>query len=184
MSPQAASQRAKYEQMWESVEIRPEYSDQCDYVFAKAIKNKPRYDSVEAETNVPWQLIAGINMREASFNFKLGFHNGDPWNEVTTHRPKGRGPFESWEDSAIDALKLLNFAMIDNWDLPLMLEKAEKYNGAGYMNRGVPSPYLWSFTKLYTKGKFSADSVYDPELVDKQVGIAALFLRFQERNML
>jgi hypothetical protein len=29
---------------------------------------------------------------------------GDPWNRTSVHVPKGRGPFKSWEDAAVDAL--------------------------------------------------------------------------------
>lgn len=35
---------------------------------------------------------------------------------------------------------------------------------------GVPTPYLWSFSNLYIKGKFLKDHVFDPEEASKQVG--------------
>jgi lysozyme family protein len=40
----------------------------------------------------------------------------------------------------------------------------------------LPTPYLWSFSNNYEKGKFVADGHYDPEAVSKQCG-AALMLK-------
>jgi lysozyme family protein len=38
----------------------------------------------------------------------------------------------------------------------------------------VPTPYLWSFSSLYEKGKFVADGVFDPAAVSKQCGAAVM----------
>jgi lysozyme family protein len=62
-----------------------------------------------------------------------------------------------------------------------MLYLLEKYNGLGYRMRGVPTPYLWSFSNLYEKGKFVQDGRYDPEAVSKQCG-AALMLKAVAAN--
>lgn len=178
--------KAHYERLWELVIINPEFNDQIDAAFEKAKLNMPRYVEVERQTKVPWQLISAIHMREASFNFNRHFVNGDPLNEVTTHIPKGRGPFDTWEESAIDAIKCVGFINVKSWDTPKMLEMAEKYNGLGYLlfHPACPSPYLWSMTSLYTIGKFGSDAVFNPGLKDKQVGIAALLLRFEEFDLL
>ena len=42
---------------------------------------------------------------------------------------------------------------------------------------GVPSPYLWSGTNVYTRGKFVRDGVYDPNAVSAQIGAVALLKR-------
>ena len=55
----------------------------------------------------------------------------------------------------------------------------EQYNGLGYAFRGMPSPYVWSFTNQYSKGKFSPDHVFRPDLVDPQLGSAPLIKRMQ-----
>ena len=44
----------------------------------------------------------------------------------------------------------------------------------GYKKKGVPNPYLWSFTTEYIKGKYVADGRYDPNAVSKQPGVAAI----------
>jgi lysozyme family protein len=45
----------------------------------------------------------------------------------------------------------------------------------GYRRRGImPTPYLWSYSNLYEKGKFVADGHFDPESVSKQCGTALM----------
>jgi hypothetical protein len=57
-----------------------------------------------------------------------------------------------------------------------MLTMLEQYNGLGYANRGVPSPYLWSGTDQYKSGKYVRDGVYDSAAIDNQPGCAGLLL--------
>jgi lysozyme family protein len=38
----------------------------------------------------------------------------------------------------------------------------------------VATPYLWSYSDHYDKGKFVADGKYNPDAVSKQVGAAIL----------
>src|SRR3954468_4720639 len=65
---------------------------------------KQRYQPVALKTGVPWFVIAVIHEREASQNWSKSLAQGDPWNKKSVHVPKGRGPFKSWEEAAIDAL--------------------------------------------------------------------------------
>ena len=55
-----------------------------------------------------------------------------------------------------------------------MLYLLEKYNGFGYRNMGKATPYLWSFSNLYEKGKYVADGRFDPEAVSKQCGAGVM----------
>jgi lysozyme family protein len=55
----------------------------------------------------------------------------------------------------------------------------EEYNGLGYAARGLPSPYVWAATDQYVKGKYVADGHFDPDVVDQQLGCAALLLELQ-----
>ena len=137
---------------------------------------KARYQSVEKRTGVPWWFIAVVHQREASQSWEANLAQGDPWNKVSTHVPAGRGPFKSWEDAAVDALtKCPPYASRNkDWTPGGALTMLEQYNGLGYANRNVPSPYLWSGTDQYTKGKYVADHVYDPNVVDLQLGCAGL----------
>lgn len=153
---------------------------------SKILANIKRYQFIQKETGVPWQLVAAIHGLEASFNFNACLANGDPLNKVTTHVPKGRGPFLTWEASAIDELQRHHTDAIHEWSIPLCLQFAEKWNGLGVLNKhpGFYSAYLWSFTNIYTGGKYIADGVWDEKAISKQVGVAALFLHLKQSNLL
>lgn len=140
---------------------------------------KARYLKVQALTGVPWWFIAVTHEREASQNWNTQLGQGDPLNRVSTHVPKGRGPFNTWEEGAVDALtKTAPFsARNKDWSAGAALTELEKYNGLGYSKRGIPSPYIWAGTNQYTKGKYVADGVFDPEAVDKQLGCAGLLIK-------
>jgi lysozyme family protein len=146
---------------------------------AKAlVAAKSRYQAVEAKTGVPWFVVAVIHERESSQNWNGSLAQGDPWNRVSTHVPAGRGPFNSWEDAAVDALVNCApyLARNTDWSIAGTLLRLEEYNGLGYANRGVPSPYLWSGTDQYKSGKYVRDGVYDSAAIDSQPGCAGLLL--------
>lgn len=137
---------------------------------------KARYKAVEKLTGVPWWFIAVVHEREASQNWNTQLGQGDPLNKKSIHVPKGRGPFKTWEDGAVDALtKCAPFASKNtDWSPGGALAMLEKYNGLGYANKGRPSPYIWAGTDQYISGKYIADGVYDPNKVDTQLGCAGL----------
>src|SRR3972149_2672104 len=139
---------------------------------------KLRYQKVEAETGVPWYFVAVTHQRESSQRWDRSLAQGDPWNKVSTHVPKGRGPFVSWEAAAIDAL--VNCAPYaaknKDWSVGGLLTLLERYNGIGYFSRGIPSPYIWSGTDQYQRGKYVADGKFDANAIDQQLGCAGLLL--------
>lgn len=142
---------------------------------------KERYLTISARTGVPWFVIAVIHEREASQRWDRSIAQGDPWVKKSTHVPAGRGPFKSFEDAAYDAL--VNCAPYAarwrDWSAGGALTLLEQYNGLGYANKGVPSPYVWSGTDQYRSGKYIRDHVYDPNVVDSQLGCAGLILAMQ-----
>lgn len=151
-------------------------------VALRLYKARPRYQAVERETGVPWPAIAVIHERESSQDWRASLAQGDPWNRVSVHVPAGRGPFDSWEAAAVDALvKCPPFlARHKDWSIAAALTALETYNGIGYAARGVPSPYLWSGTNQYRAGKYIRDGIYDPGKVDPQLGCAALMIALME----
>jgi lysozyme family protein len=94
------------------------------------------------------------------------------------HVPRGRGPFHSWEEAAIDALSNCApyAAKWKDWSIGGALCLLEQYNGEGYWLHGIPSPYLWSGTDQYRRGKYTADGHLDLFAVDRQIGCVALLL--------
>lgn len=149
---------------------------ESDAVAKRLVAAKERYQVVAQATGVPWFVIAVIHQRESSQNWKGSLAQGDPWDKVSVHVPAGRGPFTSWEAAAIDALVNCHpyLARRKDWSLAGVLIALELYNGLGYANKGVPSPYLWAGTDQYKAGKYVADGKYDPNHVDKQLGCAAM----------
>lgn len=140
-------------------------------------ENKARYQTVSLLTSVPWQMIAAIHYRESSLSWGKCLHNGDPLGKKTTRVPAGRGPFYTWEEAAVDALRFDGLAGRDNWTIEKMLQMLEKYNGTGYLkyHPETMSPYVWAGTNLSTeKGKYKADGKFDPNAPEKQLGVAVI----------
>lgn len=157
---------------------------QASVVAKKLVGNRARYLAVAKQSGVPWFVIAVIHQRESSGSFAGVLHNGQKiigTGRKTTLVPKGRGPFASWEEAAIDAL--VNCAPYaarnTDWSVGGTLALLERYNGLGYYNRGLPSPYVWAGTDQYVKGKYIADGKFDPNHVDTQLGCAALLMAMQ-----
>jgi lysozyme family protein len=145
-----------------------------------AAEDRARYETVGHALGIPWWFIASIHLLESGRNFQRHLHNGDKLTARTIQVPKGRpvagNPPFTWEESATDALEMKDFHKRTDWSLARVLYRLEQYNGFGYRPRGIPTPYLWSLTTIYTKGKYASDGKFDPELVSKQCGAAA-FLR-------
>jgi lysozyme family protein len=143
-------------------------------VAKRLVAEKARYQSVEASTGVPWWLIAGIHEREASQNWNTQLAQGDPLHKVSTNEPRGMGPFDTWEEGAIAALKHDGLTSVSDWTLEKALQWQEKYNGWGYFYRGIPSPYVWGATSVQRPGKFVSDGVWSSTTMDRQIGCAAI----------
>jgi lysozyme family protein len=123
-------------------------------------------------------------MRESNCDFNTHLHNGDPLNDDgrykrTTHVPAGKpvapptnGKTYTFEESALDALRT-EFKSLQGADIAEIAFYFEKYNGFGYRQRGVASPYLWASSNQYIKGKYVEDGAkgWRPEVVDKQLGV-------------
>ena len=48
----------------------------------------------------------------------------------------------------------------------------------------MPSPYLWSFSTHYARGKYVADGKWSPTAVSAQCGVAVLLRRLAEKNLI
>ena len=135
-------------------------------------------------------MVGVIHALESSLNFGRHLHNGDPLTartvQVPAGRPKtGQPPF-TWEASASDALRFQGFDKWKDWSIPGTLFKLEGYNGFGYRDHhpDVPSPYLWSFSNHYSRGKYVADGTFSPTAVSAQCGVAVLLRRMAEKKLI
>lgn len=174
--------RVEYERLLAAATIRPERQAAVS-VLARRMADTAhwsRYEAVAESIHAPAHLVALIHAMECGLDFSKHLHNGDPLTARTVHVPAGRplagNPPFSWEASATDALRLRYLDHWTDWSLPGLCYVLEGYNGWGYRryHSSVPSPYLWSFTTVYTAGKYASDGHFDPNLVSKQAGAVAL----------
>lgn len=172
--------RAGYANLWRTISVKSKDADK----FAKIIiANEARYKVIEAKTGVPWFFVGVLHMRESSCNFAGVLHNGEKIigkNKKTTLVPKGRGPFSSWEEAAVDALTLKGLEKIKDWPIERMGYESERYNGLGYTQRGINSPYLWAGSNHQQPGKYIADHVWSSTAMDTQMGTMTVLKRISE----
>lgn len=179
--------RPEYERLFNSCEIKPSKFAEIDAIANGIIAHQTRYEGIGKPLNIPWYFIGITHHMECGLSFKKHLHNGDPLTAKTKQVPKGRPlgtpPF-TFEQSAKDALLLQKLDKVTDWSIPGVLFVFEKFNGFGYRKKTInmPSPYLWSYSNHYTKGKFSADGLYDPKLVSKQAGTASILRRLTEKQ--
>lgn len=154
-------------------------------IAVKAITFKDRYMWVSERTGIPWCLIASLHNKESSARFTRNLCNGEPLNQVTKLVPKGLGPWETWEASAIDALKLQKritdqLDVSNGWSFAEKLWWAECYNGLGYRSHNINTPYVWANSNHYTKGGYPSDGHYDPNHVVKNSGVFSVIWSINE----
>lgn len=181
--------RAEYTQLFATSVVRPERVASADALAKKLAQSQGRYEAVARAVSMPWQVVAVIHLKEGGGTdgvFDKHLHNGDPLTDRTVHTPKGHPvegtpPF-TWEQSATDALA--RFRAWTDWSAAGTLWQLERYNGWGYRNHGVPTPYLWAWTQHYEKGKFVGDGHFDPEAVSSRSGVAAVLRRMEALSII
>lgn len=169
------SMAAGYRNLWNGMHVtRPRDAKAA----ARAIiADSAAYRAVEKKTGVPWFWIACVHTRESGRDFGGVLHNGERiigTGRKTKLVPAGRGPFDSWDAAAADALRYKGLDDIGDWSLERCLYEFERYNGFGYVARGVNSPYVWAGTSLQQRGKYVADGAFDASHWDTQLGCAAI----------
>lgn len=175
--------KEQYLKLWNTMEISN--IAVVDSVVIKIYNNIETYKLASKKCLVPWSFIACIHSLETSLDFTKHLHNGDSLKAKTIRVPKGRplvgNPPYSWEESVEDALKLKGLHKWGDWSIEGSLYQFERYNGFGYRNKGINSPYLWSYTNHYKSGKYVSDGKFDPNAISKQIGCAALLKRIFDR---
>jgi lysozyme family protein len=184
------SLRAEYEELFTTCQVLPRRRRMVDKVVKQIAATRARYEAIETAIGVPWGLVATIHAMESSRNFNKHLHNGDPLTARTVQVPAGRPrdgqpPF-TWEASAEDALQLKKLNRWTDWSVAGMLFKLEVYNGWGYRryHPEVKSPYLWSFSTHYARGKYVADGTFSNNAVSRQLGGAVILRRLAENGLL
>ena len=173
VSNEIQKRESLYESMIIKSSVLPSLYTQVGFIKS----NQPRYESISHHFPNPglkWWLVAVLHSLECSLNFTRYLGNGQPLNQVTTISPKGRGPFDTFEAGAIDAIEENELDKIADWSIGNVLFKLEGYNGYGYIQHGINSPYLWAGSNQYVSGKFISDGHFDPRDISSQIGVALL----------
>jgi lysozyme family protein len=173
--------RDEYVEFFRLAQPRPERAGDLGFYLTRLNKHRDRYQAVGEPLGIPWYFIGCIHALEGGFDFNAHMFNGDPLTARTVRVPRGQpetppanGVSYTWEESATAAMRFKGFDLDGEWSLPRLLYRWEGYNGFGYRSRGVPTPYLWSFSTLYDKGRFVADHQFDPNARSKQAGAAIM----------
>jgi len=168
-----------YSQLLTSVQIRAKAAIEAARIRDRIIRNLSAYRNLELKTKIPWWWIASIHSLECDLDFTQHLANGDPIDDVTYREPIGI-PGGTWEECAIAALTLKSWLFDEiNWGDPSScLYAAERYNGMGYRlyHPDTLSPYLWSGTSHYSKGKYVADGKWSDTAVSSQVGAVPIWM--------
>jgi lysozyme family protein len=185
-----AALRTEYERLFAGCRVRSDRAGAVDGIVDRLVAARTRYAGLETVLGTPWHVVAAIHSLESGQRFDRHLHNGDPLTARTTHVPAGRPPRGNppftWEASAQDALQLHGFDRWHDWSVAGVMYKLEQYNGWGYrqFHPQVLSPYLWSFSQHYQKGKYVADGHFDPNAVSQQCGAAVLLRRMVDRGLI
>ena len=178
----------EYTRLYKTCDAQANHFNAIDKLVDKILSHRSRYENVSNTLGIPWYFIASIHNMESSQNFSKHLHNGDPLTartrQVPKNRPKTGTPPFTWEESAVDALKLRRLHKLKDWSLPRMLYELEGYNGWGYRlyHSHVKSPYLWSYSSHYISGKYVADGTWSDTAKSRQCGAVALIKRLDERG--
>ena len=180
--------RPVYEDNWTNLKIRPSREPAASKAAKRITAGKPRYQKVEKSTSVPWWFVGLVHLRESDLDFTKQLGQGDPLDQVSTHEPKGMGPYRgpsAFEDSCVDALKHEGYLNQPDWSVARTCYRLEGYNGYGYHSHGVNSPYLYGGSTLYgppeaRAGKYVKDGVFSDSFNDPQLGTLVVLKKMME----
>ncbi len=171
----------EYRDLFKNSTILPQHKKEIDSIANAITRNQSRYTPITIITKVPEHVIGLIHSMECNLDFSRHLHNGDPLSSRTINEPVGRpvsgNPPFTFEESAIDALNYEDLSDTTNWTPEFIAWFSERLNGFGYRkyHPEVKSPYLWSFTDVYTKGIYVSDGHFDPDFVSNQPGTMAIW---------
>jgi lysozyme family protein len=167
-----------YINLFDACQIQPGALGQVQKIVQRITANEQRYSGLETTTTVPWYVIALIHNLEGDLDFGTHLANGDSLKYRTVNDPAGLiqnvAPPYTFEQAAIAALQYDGLTKIAVWDIPRICFEFETFNGFGYRQYNVNTPYLWAGSQLYTKGKYVADHDFDPNAISDQIGTAVL----------
>ena len=176
---------------------RPLLHEEIDNGISGICGGMSRYREIEVLTGVPWFVTGVLHLMECGLMFGLHLANGDPLTERTINAPEGiprhGSPPFSWKAAALAVIhekswdKSAVLRLPDgrpDWQLGTLLWRIERWNGVGYRERGIPSPYLWAGSSVEQPGRYVTDHVFDQHVWSKQIGAATILKVMAQRNII
>lgn len=184
--------KAEYELLWSTMDFDPGQKPAVEREARRVMAGKRRYEIIAAKVGpkFPWAFAGIAHLMECSLNFSQHLHNGDPLTDrtkqVPPHRPATGTPPFTFEESAVDALKLKELHRITSWTLARFSYEIERYNGFGYRlyHPKEKTPYLWARTNHNDgTGKYVADGKWsDSAPSEGQCGAMAVLKCLMEMD--
>jgi lysozyme family protein len=184
-----------FEMLFSTMIIKDYWKGKVIATAEQILSREAYYDIVCSHVNekMPWYFVGIIHAMESNLRFDCHLHNGDSLLRRTINVPQGR-PLQdpahgfpagyTFIESAIDALIMMHFDKMESWSLKEMLYRFESYNGFGYeKNHNMYSPYLWSATNHYDKGKYDKDGHWSAKDSSQQVGAAPLLRYLTDKTL-
>jgi lysozyme family protein len=179
------------ESMWNGLEPKPEVVFQLDKMVNVYRNTKSRYEKVRdmKKPGCPPAVIFVLHMRESGASFSKHLHEGSSLTARTRYIPKGRpvagSPPFKWEDSAYDALYVIkSYDRPEKWaKVDSMVDWIERYNGLGYRNKGIRSPYCVARSNKQEAGKYVADGKFSRTTWDQQLGCLTLLKALEDAGL-
>lgn len=147
-------------------------------VLRLARAHADEWSEVEKKTGVPRLWGMASFERESGSDYSRSPAQGDLWSSVSTHVPRGIGPYHSWGDACVAAYAIddLDDVGARDWTWARACYEGELYNGFGPRAHGRHTGYLWSWTSVYAGGKYVADGEWDPDHRDEQCGMIPMMM--------
>jgi lysozyme family protein len=184
-----------YELLFSTMIIKDDWKGRIISVAEQIKDHETDYDIICSKVNekMPWYFPGIIHYMECGLNFNKHLHNGNSLLHRTIDVPAGRpiaDPVHGFPagytfiESAVDALVMMKFDKEEHWSLKDMLFRFEEYNGFGYEKyHNMYSPYIWSATNHYDKGKYDKDGHWAAKITSEQVGAAPLLRYLTDKTL-
>ncbi len=175
-----------YRKLFSSCKIRDDKRSEVQWYTSKITDPTRRklYDQVSDETCVPWYFVAIIHGMECGFDVKAHLHNGDPLKAKTVQVPANRRPCGTRRRTGCRRLSMPSVMTSSTKRLTGISRRSSIAGGLQRLAEPRAllnhTPYLWSFSNHYSKGKFVADGVWDANAVSKQCGAAVMLKMLSE----
>jgi lysozyme family protein len=193
--------RDEYQYFFDNCVVKDARKADVAGAVANVTAGRARYQATSTRLggSIPWFFIGITHLLEGQCDFTTHLHNGDPmfrdnagartWlktvqkpNDHPAVWPAPQGETDPWIWSAMDALRVGGLDKATDWSVPAMLFHFEGYNGYGYRQFRNPTPYLWSLSQIFQRGKYDRDSHYDPNALSDQCGAGLVLQALMQQN--